>query len=972
MNKASFLFIFLIISSVFYSQTGRISGTIIDSKTGETLPGAMVVVEGSGKGGIADFDGKFSINNVPAGKVTLAVSYISYDSKKITGVNVIANDVTDVTIQLTPSSSKELTEVEVVVTLNKENNTALVLQQKNNASVSDGISAETIKRTPDRNTSDVLKRVSGASIQDNKFAIVRGLNERYNAAYLNGAPLPSSESDRKAFAFDIFPSNMLDNLVITKTARPDMPGEFAGGIIDISTKSIPEKNFVSVSLQGGYNTITTGKDQVYYKGGSKDWLGVDDGTRGMPSVIPPIENFPYIKSEQASLAKSMPEGDWSTYTKKYRPNTAFQVSTGYNIKLKERDFIGIIASLTYNKTNNYFKASRNSFSNNNDPLVPSQLDAVFVDDVYSYQVLAGGLLNLSCKINSNHSISSKNLYSVNSDDRTIHRFGEGSLADAVQTQSKSDVFWFTSNKIASTQLIGDHFLPKLKFKINWVGSYSNVKRDVPNMRRNTYGRLKTFSDPSNPDPYDTTWQAVISPSSVGSDYGGFMFWSTLAENIKSFKLDLTKPLKLTPDLNLELKTGGQVQARSRVFSARQFGYTTYGGGFPIAFDYSLLLQGPDSIFRNANMGEISPGVGGFKLTEGTHPQDSYEASSNLVAGYLLADVKYKTWFRAVVGARVESYNQKLIYPDNLYVINKKKITKDTTVVDVLPSANLIFSPTDKQNIRLSYSQTLNRPEFRELAPFGFYDFNTLFFTTGNDTLKRAKITNYDLRYELYPGRGQLFSASLFYKNFENPIEQIARTNANEISYANAPKATCYGFELEYRLILGTFVKNDTSLFGKIMNNLTLFTNFAYIKSQVDISKQLKPEGSPNYRTLQGQSPYLFNAGLSYIDNEKGYSFSVIANRVGQRISVVGNFGTTLDIWESGRTVMDLQASKSFLKNRLEIRITARDILAKTQLQYLYNKKDYNDKDTRLNKNKDDIIRTVRNGSTYALQITYRF
>ena len=961
--------LFSLFFTITIAQTGRISGTIVDSKTGETLPGATVLIEGTQRGASADFDGKFAINNVPVGKVTLVVSYISYTTKKIAEVTVNANDATDVNVQLEPSTSNDLAEVEVVVTLNKENNTALVLQQKNNASVSDGISAETIKRTPDRNTSDVLKRVSGASIQDNKFAIVRGLNERYNAAYLNGAPLPSSESDRKAFSFDIFPSNMLDNLVITKTARPDLPGEFAGGIIDITTKSIPEKDFVAVSVGGGYNTITTGKDQIYYKGGKTDWLGIDDGTRKIPSEIPGIRDFPTNRNQQASIAKSIPEGDWGSYSKRYSPNMSFQVSTGYNIKLKERDFFGILASVSYNKTNNFFVASRNSFSDNNDPNRASQLDAVFNDDNYSYQVLAGALLNLSCKLSSNHSISSKNLYSINSDDRTIKRFGTGNLNDANPTLAKTTAFWFTSNNIGSTQLIGDHYFPQVKFKINWVGSYSDVKRDVPNLRRNSYGKFKDITDPSNPNPLDTTYQAVLSPSSVGNDYGGFMFWSKLSENIKSFKVDFTRPFKISKDFNFDIKMGGQTQQRARVFEARQYGYTTYGTN-PVLFADSLLFLPENQIFANQNMGVIAPGKGGFKLTEGTRPQDSYEASSLLNAGYLMIDAKYNQWLRFVFGARLESYNQKLVYPDPFFVINDKKITADTTVLDILPSANFIFSIGEKQNIRLSYSQTLNRPEFREIAPFGFYDFTTLFFTSGNDTLERAKITNYDLRYEIYPGKGQLFSASLFYKDFKSPIEQIARTNANEISYGNLPKATCYGFELEYRLILGIFYKNDSSTVGKILNNLTLFSNFAYIKSIVDVSKQSsKPADAPNTRALQGQSPYLFNAGLSYVDNDNGFSISGIVNRVGQRINVVGNYNTQLDIWENGRTVLDLSASKNFIKNKLEVRFTVRDLLAKTQVQYLYNNKD---SDTRLNKSKDDIIRTVRNGTTYGLQVTYRF
>ncbi|WP_317899403.1 TonB-dependent receptor [Aurantibacillus circumpalustris] len=963
-----FTILFLFFTTLLLSQTGRISGTILDSKTGESLPGATILIEGSTRGASADFDGNFSINNVPAGKVNLVIAYISYTSKKIEGVIVVANDATSVNIQLEPSTSQDLMEVEVVVTLNKENNTALVLQQKNNASVSDGISAETIRRTPDKNTSDVLKRVSGASIQDNKFAVIRGLNERYNAAYLNGAPLPSSESDRKAFAFDIFPSNMLDNLVITKTARPDMPGEFAGGIIDVSTKSIPEKNFVSLSLSSGYNTQTTFKQQYYYKGGKTDWLGYDDGTRKMPDVIPSIKDYPDVdKKAQAKLAQDVNTGDWGTYNKKFSPNSALQLAAGYNIKYKERDFLGVLASLSYNKTNSFTKAVRNSISDNNDVNRPSQLDAVFNDDTYSESVLIGALLNLTCKLNSNNTISSKNLYSLNSEDRTIIRSGEGSLHEPENaTLSKTNGFWYTSNKIASSQLIGDHYLKALKVKIAWVGSYSDVKREVPALRRNTYSRLKNST---NPD--DTVYKASISPSSVGSDYGGYMFWSNLNESNKSIKADITRSFKISPKINIEVKGGGFGQARSRDFTARQFGYTKYEAA-GVVFTQSLVALGDGEIFNNQNMGLIAPGSGGFKLNEGTKPRDSYLASSKLNAGYLMADFKYNQWFRAIFGARIESYHQTLVYKDERYKFNGLEITKDTTVVDMLPSANFIFSLNSKQNIRVGYSQTLNRPEFRELAPFAFYDFTTLFLTTGNDTLKRALIKNYDLRYEIYPGSGQLFSTSVFYKHFDSPIEQVASVNKDEITYINAPEAKCYGFELEYRIILGTFMKNDSSAVGKILNNTTLFSNFAYIKSSVDVSTQssIRP-GYPGTRALQGQSPYLFNAGLMYVDNDKGYSLSAIVNRVGQRINVVGNYEAQLDIWESGRTALDLQVSKSFFKNKLEVRITARDVLAKWQLQYYYNKKDPN-ANSSLDKNKDDIIRTIRYGTTYSFQLTYKF
>lgn len=970
-----FCTLFLFISLTAFSQTGKITGKIIDAKTGETLPGATIILEGTTKGASADFDGNFSLNSVPVGKITLVASYISYDSKKITGVEVKENDVTNINVQLSPSSSQDLQEVTVTVELVKENNTALVLQQKNNISVSDGVSAETIKRTPDRNTSDVLKRVSGASIQDNKFAIVRGLNERYNASYLNGAALPSSESDRKAFAFDIFPSNMLDNIVITKTARPDMPAEFAGGIIEINTKSIPEKNFISVSAQGGYNTITTGKDQQYYKGSKSDWIGLDDGMRAMPKVIPEIENYPTLNASKAQLAKDVTTTDWGIYDKKFSPNYAFQLAAGYNIKLKDRDFIGVLASVTYNRTNSFFTANRNFFANANpDPNVPSQLANVYSDKTYATQTLAGGLLNLSCKITPNHSISWKNLYSINSDDRTILREGSANVNDPNPTLQKSNALWFTSNKITSTQLNGDHFIELLKLKITWVGSYSDVKRDIPNLRRNSYSRYTTFLDPMYPNSADTTYKADISSSSVGNGYGGSMFWSTLTENIKSFKADVSRPFKVSEHLKFELKLGGLMQFRERTFIARSFGYTTYGGapGFgAVTFVDSILYEDQNHIFANQNMGLMAPGYGGFKLTEGTHAQDSYKAASNLKAAYAMVDIKFKQWFRGVFGARVESYRQMLTYPDKLFVVNKKYVTKDTTVLDILPSANLIFSLNDKQNIRVSYSQTLNRPEFRELAPFGFFDFNTQFFTSGNDSLKRAKIYNYDLRYEIYPGAGQLFSVTGFYKDFVNPIEQIALTNPNEISYTNLPKAKCYGAELEYRLVIGSFYKNDSNLIGKILNNLTLFANFAYIKSEVDISNQPNQAGSviAKTRPLQGQSPYIFNAGLSYIDNVNGFSLSGMVNRIGERIYVVGNSSTQPAIWENGRTVVDLQFSKSFLKNKLEVRFTIRDLLAKTQLQYFYNNRD---NDTRFDKKKDDVTSVFQYGTTYALQVSLKF
>jgi len=939
----------LFLTTLFSAQTGRISGTILDSKTGETLPGATVLVEGTSRGASADFDGKFAINNVPVGKVTLVVSYISYTSKKIAEVTVLVNDATDVNVQLDPSSSQDLTEVEVVVTLNKENNTALVLQQKNNASVSDGVSAETIKRTPDRNTSDVLKRVSGASIQDNKFAIVRGLNERYNAAYLNGAPLPSTESDRKAFSFDLFPSNMLDNLVITKTARPDMPGEFAGGIIEINTKNIPEKNFVLVSAGAGYNTLTTGKERLYYKGGKTDWLGTDDGTRALSDKIPDYGEFPNDVNLQGQLAQKVSSSDWGVYNKKFAPNSSYQASAGWNFKRKEKDFFGLLGSLSYNNTNSYYTTERLAYLSGspndvNDPLL---LDKKFLDKTYQNQKLIGVLLNASCKLNENNSISFKNLYSIASDDRVIERNGTTTPVERNPLLVRSTALWFTQNNALSSQLIGEHYIPKAKIKINWNGNYANVKRTIPNLRRHTYNRLTYLedknTDPSEPpfyDPNDTTWRAQIATSNTSSnDYSGVMLWSKLNEFIYNGKLDLTHNHKLNKNVSLESKVGGLYQHRDRVFDFRQFSYAEYGGsGGSTVYNSNLNYLPTNEIFTQQNMGVLTPSsstsqqVGGFKLLESTLPQSSYKAKSNLTAGYVMADVKYRSYLRVVAGARVESYKQTLEFFDVRYLINKEVINRDTTVTDILPSLNVIVSPTDKINLRASYSKTINRPEFRELAPFLFYDFNTQFSLQGDPNLKRALIDNYDLRFEWFPGSGQLVSVSGFYKQFENPIELSKGQNATDLTYKNVPSAFCRGVEFEYRINVGKFHKNDSSFIGRVLDNLTLFTNLSLIESKIDP----KNTYALYERPMQGQSPYLLNGGLSYIDLKNNYSFSAMINRVGQRIYIVGN-DQFEEVWEMPRTVVDLQASKSFFKNKLDIRFNIRDLFASSQpLRFVQN------------------------------------
>ncbi len=930
--------LFLIICSISLTlsaqtnQKGIIEGKVVEGTvkdflegtTGDVIPNAKIIIDGTEYRAIADMEGKYIIKGINFGTYSVTVSSPGHATKILTDIIVSNNEVLNLDIALEPITTT-MTDIVVKVKVSKSDEIGTLATKRNSANSSDVISATTISKTPDRTTSDVLKRVSGASIQDNKFAIIRGLNDRYNAAYLNDGPLPSSESDRKAFSFDIFPANMLDNITIVKTATPDLPAEFAGGIIQINTKSIPAKNFQSFLIGGGYNTVTTFKEQIDYKGGKLDWLGLDDGTRNLPSVIPAKVSYPILNSNQALLAKEF-NTDWSVEAKKFSPNLNLQYSMGINTTLFKKE-IGIITSLTYNKTNNFNQTTRRAYSGTGEN-GNSQLDYDYLDKVYSTQILGGIMANFTMKLNSNNKIGFKNLYSINSDDRVINRTGERDPSESNPTLLKSNALWFTTNNIYSGQLNGEHLFKKEKLKIHWVGSYSNIKRTIPNLRRSIYNRSK-FHNPDNATGSDTVYTASID-NGVGPDYSGGMFFSTNKENIASFKIDLSYHLKELLGIKSEFKIGSMVQNRNRTFDARQLGYTIYGNGSSIHFKDSLKYLDQNTIFNSENMGLIKPGVGGFKLTDASKYSDAYTANSSTTSGYLMLDNKIHKILRIVWGARAEYFVQ------NLHAIksDKSDLQIATKKLDVLPSLNAIYSFHKKQNFRLSYSQTLNRPEYRELAPFAFYDFNTQFVISGNDSLKRAKITNLDLRYELYPGKGQLLSGTFFYKEFENPIEQISRADvANEMSFKNVPKATNFGLEIEARTIIGSLIKADSN---SITNNFTFYTNLAIIRSIVDVSDIV---GTPySSRPLQGQSPYVFNTGLTYFNEDKSLSTSINVNRVGDRISILGNINQP-DIWEKSRTFVDFQVSKGFFKNKMECKLNFQNILAQKQIFYQNNYSD---------------------------------
>lgn len=939
-SKLAFTFLIFLISVVGYSQTGIITGKVTDAVSGESIPGIKISIENQEFRTLSDLDGHFVFNNLKVGKYSLSFSYNGYNTKIVTDVLVRSGESVDLLVAM-ETIIKEIGAVTIRVKVDKESNSNLIQLQRNSAGFVDGITAENIKKSPDRAASDVLKRVSGASIQDNKFVIIRGLNDRYNTAMINGLPLPSTEADRKAFSFDIFPSVMLDNMLIFKTASPDLPGDFAGGVIQINTKDIPEKDFISISAGTNYNTQSTFKDFYTYHGSNKDWIGLGAGDRSMPSDIVNTSEFKTLLSSPTTRFENSKifTNDWGINSKNASPlGQSYQIGFAKNLNLKKNEF-GFIGGLTYNYNRRFLDVSRRDFNEDSSRVFD------YKDATYRENVTWGAMLNFAYKIGENHKIAFKNMLSNNSVDQVIKRTGENIDADQIVSASTQQ---YTSNQMLSSQLSGDHLLGKSKIKFKWGLNYSKTQSTVPNLKRMLYTKNRTLQGNIG----DSVFTAYVPFGSPSPDYAG-RFFSDLNEDLFAGLAEIAIPYKMLEQNSL-IKVGYAGSIKSRTFDARVFGYAVNN---PALFNYNLLYLPQDSLFADENIN-----ANGFKLGETTNPSDSYTASTDLHAGYLMTDQKFGTKFRAVYGLRLENFNQKL----NSLTYGGDTVKIDNTTLSYLPSVNLTYSPTKKINIRGAASRTVARPDFRELAPFAFYDFNTSSAVVGNDTLKPSDITNLDLRFEFFPGNGQIISTSFFYKDFTNPIENtvfFGGSGSRTYTYRNVANAVDYGIEFELRTKLSFL---DSLLNTEVLDNFTLFANLTLVKSVVDLSNVAQAvTQEEKYRPMQGQSPYLINAGIMYQNDTLGFGINLMFNRIGRRIAFVGTNGYQ-DIYENPRSILDFQVTKRILKKG-ELKLNISDIFNQKAVFY----QDFN-RSKKYEESEDKEITGIKYGRNITFSFAYNF
>lgn len=915
---------FITLSLSSFAQKGKIEGKVTDAATGQPLTGVSVINKANNRGTSTDLEGRYTLNiDDVSKKVSLIFTYNGV-TQQVDEVEVADGKVTTQNLSLTQrAKTEEGVVVRAASTARRETAASLITFQKNTNTVASVISAEAIRRSPDKNTGEVLKRTPGASLIDGKFLVIRGLADRYNQAMLNGILLTSTEPDRKTFSFDIIPAQMIDNIIINKAFVPELPGEWAGGLIQVNTKDIPSKNFFNIQIGTGFNSQTIGKDFYKAKGGKLDWLGIDDGTRGLPDSYTSKSAFNLATQQQRNDIGKQLNNDWSATPSKVSPNVSLQVNGGFNGTIFGKK-VGGILGINYNKTNRYTDVLNRLQSLE---LGTFSQQFSYADDRYTQEVTAGALASLSLQLNNNNKIALKSIINVNTNNYAIQRSGTNNVTgDDVMGGEIA----FRENTFFTAQLSGEHNVaPKFKFK--WYGAFNILDGYSPDQRRFQYTRPTGTQNP---------YQFLVG-NSLAQESGSRVF-QTLNDYIYTAGGDLSYNYNLFGQKQT-LKGGYMLQVKDRLFDAQLFA-NYFNSGFN---NLSLRLLPIDQIFAPANFGNGADNL--FSFNSINNKNFRYLANTILNAGFLQFDNQFSPNLRVVWGLRVENFDQLL---GSVKAWDSRH--KHTEQRDYLPGINATYKINAKTNIRLSGSQTVIRPEQRELAALTLYDFELNAAVLGNPNLVRTKVTNLDLRYELYPRSGEAFTFGVFYKNFDRPIEQILQQGGTIFTYLNPKKATAYGLEAEFR-------KRLDMVDG--LKNFTLQANAGYIKSKVeDTSVNIN-------RPLQGQSPYLLNFSLLYDLEKAGLNATLLFNQIGKRIylvgdGIIGGSGTP-DVWEAPRPLLDFQLGKKVLATKGEIRLNVSNILNGTQ--YFYQNKDNN---TGFQKGEDVYRFTRKFGTTYSITFNY--
>jgi hypothetical protein len=868
MSKYFYAFLFVFISAKVIA--GTIKGTVTDTKNKSPLTGVVVSITGSSLGAVTDLDGKYKITGISAGNHEIVFSYTSYAASK---QNITVTEGQD--IILDREMMPEILELkDHTVKAGKITNTenAVINEIKNSNTIVSGTSAAQISKTLDRNAADVVKRIPGVTVQDDRFIVIRGLPDRYNSVWLNDASTPSSESDKKAFSFDIIPAGLIDRVLIYKTPSPELPGDFAGGMVKVYTTSLAEKNQLTISLQTSSREFSTGTTFNYNKPSKTDIYGHDDGSRGIPKDIPGYisSKNPEYKSKISEWSKAF-GNDWMINTKTTSPDARLSLALSNVVKLKKIK-IGNTLGLAYANTYTNTRIHRQDWDS-------ASRDYDYTDLRSVNNVNVGLMDNVGVSIG-NSKIEFKNLYNqIGTSSLTVRNTIKDTGA-ATNPDERSYAMGYESRATYAAQLEGTHKNDEGTRKYTWALGYTDLFKNQPDLRRIKYTKQQSQAD--------SMFKAQVA-GTVDILNGGGRYYSALYEHTYSFNHQLTQNIKLTDKFNFDVNVGNYLEYKSRSFSVRQLGYIIKPGPTAIKLTHLPI----NKIFADTNVG----GSSNFNMGETTNIYDKYDGQNELIASFVSVKMPVGDRFTLLGGTRYE-YNIQSI---NAFV-NQDTISPRITTKFLLPSANAAYNFSDKSLVRVAYGKTLNRPEFREWAPIFYYDFDELVANKGSlfkttvsrsksadvgDTLKVAQIHNYDVRYEFYPSAGEMIQVGGFYKSFTDPIQRVvlpgSGSDSRALSYINADKAFCYGLELDIRKNLGWIDENTgTNLF----KDFTFVGNFSLAWSQLTIDTA-KVKGALPQSGIQGQSPYIANAGVYYQSAQNGFQGSLLYNVFGARMYAVG-------------------------------------------------------------------------------------
>ena len=893
----------LLTPALVAAQSGRIAGRIVDGTSARPIAGAHVSTEHETAATFSSIDGGFLLRSVPSGTHSVIVRMVGYGTKTVTGV-VVANDsVTQLEVALYVAAV-QMAGLVVEATIETGSTTALLSERRRESYVVDAIGADQISKSPDGDAAAVLKRVPGLSVVGGKFAYVRGLGERYSGTTLNGSPLASPMPDRKAVPLDIVPADLLESIVTAKTYSPDQPGDYAGGLVELRTRNFPSRRLFSLAASGTMKSGTTFQEGLRYTGGGLDFLGLDDGTRGLPSDLPTDRRVIYPNFTRAQL-ETFGEafvGDWGPVAGSLPPDASLGLSYGDNIGIFGRPF-GLLASLNY--SNSYIRKDNIverifASAGADDPEVD------YAGDAATRSVSLGGLANLAYELSSTDRITGNVVYSRLMDDeaRTYQGFNLDTNAD-----QRNHRLRFLVQTLANTQLKGEHLLqPLANARLEWRGAWSRARRFEPNTREVLYrkedGRFRFYNFVQS----------------------GSVFHQNLVDDTYSGAIHVDWPFGMgRGERQGRVRLGGSMSAKARDVYTRRFRFLAVPGG---VIDNEVRERDPNHLFDDETIGSD-----GFELQEATYRPDNYDATEDVVGAFAMVETELAESLGVLVGLRVESASQSVSPRDLFESVLPPLEPANLEDVDVLPSVNATLAVGERSNLRVGASQTLARPQLRELAPFAYADYAGGYLTVGNPELHRSLIRNFDLRWETFLGGNALVAASAFYKMFFDPIE-VAVLPSTELlkTWVNGGTANNWGFELEMR--------SDLDRLAPALSAFALNANVTLVQSKVNVPDVVRVyipgEGGIDLsvvareRALQGQSPYIVNVGLVYASEGRGggaTTLSVLFNRFGKRIYAVGGQATP-DIFEEANSQLDVVVERR-INGHTKVRLSASRLLGST-------------------------------------------